>query len=219
MAHVDYVEWATFILQEMPVRGRALELAGGTGELATQMASHFEGYILSDLNVSMVKENHQEGLVLDMRQIPFKECFDSVFCCYDSFNYLLTEADIRQHLLEVQSVLKTGGIYHFDTTSEYASYTYFQDYVDYEELEGVDIVRRAWLEDDLQYNEFIFYQDDLMGSYTKIRELHTQKLWPHSFLLNILKEQGWKIIKCLGDYKREDIHAEHLRRHYFIQKL
>lgn len=131
MENVDYDRWARYVedLFEYygPIPKRVLDIACGTGQVTVRLArSGYEMFgVDKALEMMLVAREKAKRIGVeiglaqsDMRYLPFKESFDAVICLYDSINYMLTSEDLRKAFLSAASVLKTGGLYIFDVTTE-----------------------------------------------------------------------------------------------------
>lgn len=98
---------------------KVLDLACGYGRVALSLAqlgcSLVHGLDISPALISAAKGD-AKGLtnlfytVGDMRKLPYdSQFFDKVFCFWASFAHLVSRADQRQCLSEIQRVLKPGG--------------------------------------------------------------------------------------------------------------
>lgn len=131
MSNVNYRRWVDYVIDlfrhyEVKPR-RLLDLACGTGSVAVPLAERgFEVVGLDRaqemMNVGADKAR-QRGVTVewvqgDMRDFSFGEPFDAVLCLYDSINYARDARELRQVVDCVWRVLKPGGLFAFDVTTE-----------------------------------------------------------------------------------------------------
>jgi SAM-dependent methyltransferase len=105
-----------------------LELGCGTGTMASALAQRMVrrndnaqairvvGVDASEgmLRVARSREAAVEWIFGDMRSPPVEGPFDLVFCCYNTLQHLLVDADLAQAFRAVHDLLNTDGIFAFD---------------------------------------------------------------------------------------------------------
>jgi SAM-dependent methyltransferase len=101
-----------------------LDVACGTGKSTLPLARR--GYRASgcDLSPGMVAVAARRlapygvrPVTADMRDLPWRECFDFVTCLDDAVNYLLTAADLAAAVQSMAQTMRTGGLLVFDTNT------------------------------------------------------------------------------------------------------
>ena len=120
MDDVEYDHWADFILtyaRERGLgRGRALDLACGTGGLTRELIA--AGWDVTGLDGSaemLERARHNlpagTGLVLgDLRTFELPERYDLITCVFDSLNNLLSAAELAQAFAQAAAHLRPGGL-------------------------------------------------------------------------------------------------------------
>ena len=139
MAHVDYGAWAAYIhaifARFAPNAIRVADLACGTGNVS--FALHRLGYEVTgvDRSEAMLQVAREkaagtdvEFIEQDLRQLAGLGPFDAATCLYDSFNYLLSPADLDAALRGVHAIVQPGGLFVFDVCTERNSLRYFPQY-------------------------------------------------------------------------------------------
>src|SRR5947209_4657044 len=105
-------------------RGRALDLACGTGKSTTPLVAR--GYTVQgcDISEGMIRQAREKlpelagaFSVADMRELPDFGRFDLVLCLDDAVNYLLGDDDLEAAFASVARVLADGGIFAYDVNS------------------------------------------------------------------------------------------------------
>jgi SAM-dependent methyltransferase len=136
MAHVDYEEWADFVLDLLDTHDIApeaiLELGCGTGSLALELVERLGSdlrYLATDRSPAMIRVARAkakqvgrmaQGLrfdVADFTDFAFDEPFDAVLLLYDGLNYLLDEADVAALFAQVHDALASGGVFIVDQST------------------------------------------------------------------------------------------------------
>jgi SAM-dependent methyltransferase len=115
----DFVEAACRRYGRIPVR-RLLEPACGSGRLVVELAKrayHLTGFDRCRESLSFLKQRLRrqhlaaELFEADLADFSLRRRCDAAFCFCNTFRYLLTETQARQHLLQVAGSLRVGGIY------------------------------------------------------------------------------------------------------------
>lgn len=136
MASVPYSLWADYVtrLADMSGRlitpgGRLLDLATGTGSVALEFAARGSIVTGVDLSEPMVIEARRKAderaltadfLCADLRDFSLPQEFDHAVCLYDSLNYILEEAHLKQAFANTRAALKPGGLLIFDVNTVHA---------------------------------------------------------------------------------------------------
>jgi len=134
MAGVPYRFWVEYLERLWKRHAKTprvlLDLACGTGTITRLLAQR--GYRMTgvDLAPAMLEAArfktkaqglsipfvHQDAADLDLPD----QLFDSVVCLFDSLNYILDPARLRQSFARVFAHLQPGGTFIFDVNTEYA---------------------------------------------------------------------------------------------------
>ena len=147
MAHVDYADWADYILELFEAHDAApdsiLELGCGTGSLALDMQERGDfHYVGTDKSAAMIRVarakaklhgrsvGHLRFAVADFTDFEAEAPFDAVLLLYDGLNYLLEEQEVAALFSRVASALRPGGLFIVDQSTPANSLnneTYFED--------------------------------------------------------------------------------------------
>lgn len=229
MGHVHYDFWAAS-LQKILKRHKhkpdaLLELGAGTGKLATML--HIPSLtfrVHSDLSFPMI---HAAGahfpyprLACDGSAIPFADAsFDLVLMCYDAVNYLEPKG-IHCLFTEVRRVLKPGGYFLFDVTTEENSLNWFEDYCDAFEASGGLLVRRsAYDREKGEQHNFIDLFEPAEGSlYVRQSEHHRQYIYPVPTLCEWIEEGGLQLADLLDAVSLRDATPKSERIHFVVRR-
>src|SRR3954453_13802370 len=105
-------------------RGRALDVACGTGRAFGPLLRRGWEVRACDLSPGMLERAREEGGeqvqldVVDMRELPVYGEFELVLSLNDAVNYLLGEDDLRQALARMAANLTADGLLLFDVNSK-----------------------------------------------------------------------------------------------------
>ncbi len=205
MDHVDYRNWARYAVQLAQFHrapgNRLVELACGTGSLAREFTGHgfdvegFDG--CAEMIAVARRRKAKRGRLLrfgvsDLRERPGVESpADLAVCLYDSLNYLLEREDLQRHFRAVHSVLRSGGIYIYDLSTEHNSVTNFDGYALEEKVRGGAYRRitRYDPEERVQHNIFDIYPDD--EPEVVYLEHHRQRIWAEEELRILAERAGF----------------------------
>lgn len=204
MGEVPYYTWANFIAHQLMDSGldaqaNILELAAGTGRLYRHLSANFPGWIQSDISPEMLKfSSGSPRLVTDMRQLPLQDnSLDAVVCVHDSVNYLYRKEDLQQHFIEIARVLKRGGIYIFDVTTERNVVRNF-DKKTISEKHGDRTIE--W-KNSYNRRERIIQSDLIITQGKKSwHETHLQRVYRNNELENFIKKNNMQILRRTADY-------------------
>ena len=214
MENVDYDRWARYVKDLFeyygPIPKRVLDIACGTGQVTVRLArSGYEMFgvdkALEMMQVAREKARNMRvkiGLAQsDMRSLPFKRTFDAAICLYDSINYMLTREDLRKAFLSAASVLKTGGLYIFDVTTERNIVLHFH------------LQTFAETEDDFSYiwKNVYSFRDKICktvltffikdgDTYRRYDELHVQKIFEVNEVKEELEKAGFKMLNAFDAF-------------------
>jgi SAM-dependent methyltransferase len=237
MEHVDYPGWAAHFRglwrgaqgnRKPP--GRLLELAAGTCRFASPPLFPGAFAVHTDLSLDMLRHAAPGTLrvVCDARALPFKDAdpkrkagsFDLVLMAYDSLNYLMRPEEVVKALEEAKRLLRPGGVFLFDVTTQACSRRHFADTLDFQELPGCSVVRasRYDAETRTQLNLFTFFEAGPDGRYDRREEVHRQRVYPAADLKKMVREAGFSLRACLGDFTLKPGSDRDERLHFVLQK-
>ena len=215
MENVDYDRWARYIRELFDMYGpnprRVLDIACGTGQVTVRLAkAGYEMYgvdrAFEMLEVARRKAE-REGVKIrlaqaDMRALPFEdEQFDAAICIYDSINYMLSREQLRQAFMSANRVLKPGGLYIFDVTTERNIVLHFhlQTYAENEEdfsyiWKNIYSFREKMCRTVLT---FFLKEGEL---YRRYDELHVQRIFEVDEVEEELKKAGFKLLSAFDAF-------------------
>jgi SAM-dependent methyltransferase len=229
MRHVDYVHWANHVHSLLRRHGgdphHLLELACGTGSVACALAAQgcaVTGYDISEEMICVAREKaHAQGDLLrfhvgDLRDLGEIGPFDGAICLYDSFNYLLSLADVALALGQVHDVLSPGAVFIFDVCTERNSVDHFGDVRDTERGPGFVYSRHSYYDADerLQFNTFNIRLED--GS--RRQEKHVQRIYLHDDLVACIDASPFDLLEALDGFTQRRGSEESDRVHFVLRR-
>ena len=190
-----------------------LDVACGTGRHAIPLSEN--GYMVTGVDRSqamlsvLTGKAGQMGIEIpvmrcNMRDIEFKEEFDAIICMYTSFNYLLTDQDIKKALAAFHRALHPGGIAILDLMNPIFYIGRFCEITVEHHQEGqlciqrtfkhtLDEVRSLWYQD-----EFVVVDDG--NSVSTYREIHTMRMLTYPEVSRFIRDAQFVDIKCYGNF-------------------
>ena len=139
MQHVDYRRWARYvhalIEKHCPGAHRLVDLSCGTGSCCLRLAELGYETVGIDFSPAMIraarKKRARRGslfLCADMVHPPVHPGADVLISLYDSINYLQFERQWLECLRNGFDLLRKGGVFIFDVSTVYNSFSEFSDY-------------------------------------------------------------------------------------------
>jgi SAM-dependent methyltransferase len=228
MDHVDYSSWSDYIINLINISDRnvesAIDLSCGTGSLITELQGKIHTIFGCDNSKEMICEARKKNqlyfevlFVNDIREMALRDdCFDCALFLYDSLNYLVDNISLENSLLEINRILKKGGLLIFDVVSESHCIEHYGDYHESEYWEENGYSRHSFYDpqNGFQFNEFRI----VIRGETFV-EKHQQKVYDIEYLKNILNKNSFKIIGTYTDFSDQDTDINPGRIHFLCSKL
>lgn len=201
MRSINYKMWAKYIYELSKINKKknisVLELAGGSGQLASFLIKKFKNYFLCDLSLPMLllsEKKYPARINCDIRSLPFKNKFDFIFSTFDSVNYLLTKKAFVDMLESVESCLDENGVFTFDVSLETNSINNVKylnrvgEYkgMKYEQISSYNRKTR------IHQNRFVITTDD--GKVHK--ENHMQRAFPFDDIFDMISKTNLYVYSC-----------------------
>ena len=229
MRHVDYDNWARYIDSIMRRFGHRpanlVDLACGTGNLTFELDQLEYAVTGVDSSPGMLRvarekaagrEREIDFLPGDLRQLSGLGPFDAAVCVYDSFNYLLTAAEVSRALEEVFQILLPHSLFVFDVCTEQNSLRYFRDLNDAEAGPGFSYRRHSYYtrRKRMQYNHFFI---EFEGRTEVSEELHQQYIYPWRDLVAHIKASPFELLDAFDGFTFEKGSARSERIHFVLR--
>ncbi|MGM9970335.1 MAG: class I SAM-dependent DNA methyltransferase [Anaeroplasma sp.] len=218
MAEMNYDLWLEFIEEYLNKNDSVLDLACGTGTLATMLT--LSGYRASglDLSESIIeianekkKINHLDipFYVADMTNFKLNDKFNMITCFFDSVNFLKTEKEIQALFNCASMHLKDNGYFIIDVFSK----DFFNEYANNEINKDYETFYLNWTTKKVSSNS--------LRHQIKISEddnTFVESYYEYYHEISILSNKKFKLIKISGDFN-DDYQSEDERILLVYQKL
>lgn len=209
MEHIDFSQWANFILKacekEKPLS--ILDLGCGTGSLLSKMIS-IPRRVGIDQSQEMLKIAKKLHPGIDFRKGNLQDFkvegqFDLVICTHDTLNYLLSEFDLEDHLKSVNRALKQDGIYIFDLSSEYNLTKNFDNQTIHHEEGDLSLIwENHYDRKTKEITSRLSFKKETESGSEFFTEVHVQKYYSNLQMEALLKKTGFDLLKIGNDYKK-----------------
>lgn len=218
MANMEYDLWLEFIEPYLKKGDKILDLACGTGTLATMLKLNGYEVVGLDLSESIIeianekrKINHLDipFYVMDMTNFRLDQKFDVITCFFDSVNFLSDKNQIANLFECVHKHLNTGGYFIFDVFSkemlkEYEDNELHEDY----ETFYIDWITKKTSPNTLKHSISIRELDDVFS----------ETYYEYYYDIKDLQSKKFKIIKIAGDFN-DDLQPDDERILLVYQKI
>lgn len=203
-----------------------LDLACGTGNVATKFVNQFKNAFLVDLSQEMLqiafdklkKERVKAKIICqDMTELQLNHSFDLITCVLDSTNYLTEDGQLKSYFSAVNKHLKEDGLFIFDINSYYKLtnilgnnvFTYDDNDVFYtwENILDNDVVN--------MYLTFFVKNGDL---YERFDEEHYERAYTEQQIEDTLSECGLSILGKFDGYSNKKVSKDSERILYAVKK-
>lgn len=217
MDNVPYKEWAdnvAGILGENGIdEGIVLDLGCGSGTITELLAE--KGYdmigvdisedMLAIANEKKLKSGHDIlYLCQDMREFELYGTVRAIVSLCDCLNYILDENDLLKVFRLVYNYLDNDGLFIFDMNTPYKYKSILADNTFAENREDASFIWENYFDPDTEINEYdlTLYIEEEAGLFARFEEVHEQRAYDISFVKELIKKAGLKIIDETGDKER-----------------
>lgn len=219
MREAPYEHWLTFVA-ECSLKNRKtarsnrisiIDLGCGTGTLSLLLAKDGYEVIGVDLSEEMLavaatKSNAEsvrvQWLQQDMTELNVGREVDMVICFCDSLNYLVKGEDIRRMFQNVHRHLAPGGLFLFDTHSEYQMREVFGSNTFAQNEEAVSLIWHCDYDEHSRIveHDLTFFIKHPEGHYVRFDETHRQAYYSSTDLSDWLGESGFEVVEISADF-------------------
>lgn len=222
MRTITYNDWAKYIsdLQSFYFAKAEtyLEIAAGSGKLASYLSKIFPNLVLLDLSKSMLMliDESEKSVCADMTNLPFKSKFDFVYSTFDSINYLISREELQKYFNEIYHILNDDGLFTFDASLERNS------------LKNVKRLNRKGKYHSLLYKQISKYDFEKKIHKNRfkvklengeiIEEVHTQKIYDFELYFELAENSGLYVVDCFESFTFEDANSKSERIQFIMKK-
>lgn len=220
-----YDQWANFVKEHVPEQSHVLELACGSGDLASKLESVYT-YIATDISSDMLvlaneKLKNTQLLELDMREFSVVPKQDAVVCFADSLCYLQDSEELLQTFKNVYDALKDNGVFLFDVHSIYQMEHGYRDfqyhYVDENTLFIWDTFSGE--EDYSVVHEISCANRMENGFYERYDETHFERTYPLMYYVHVLESVGFSQVQTFSDFGKNCVQEDTSRWFFKAVKM
>jgi SAM-dependent methyltransferase len=219
MRDAPYDRWLAFIAENrlkyasptQSARSSIVDLGCGTGTLSILLAKDNYDVTGIDLAAEMLavaaeKSNAEnvpvQWLQQDMTELNLGREVDLIICFCDSLNYVLKREDVGRMFQSVHRHLLPGGLFLFDTHSEYQMREVFGSHRFAQNDDPVSLIwhceydeQSRIVEHDLTF--FVQRSDQL---YSRFDETHRQAYYSVAELDDLLRTNGLELLETSADF-------------------
>ncbi len=228
---VDYTVWSDFfktVFDKYGIKNTklVLDLACGTGSMALELSKKGYEVIGVDLSSEMLMEANVKAiengcnilfLNQDMCKLDLYGTVDACVCTLDSLNYLTDIKSLKKCLSLVNNFMNDGGIFVFDVNTPYKFKNVYGNNAYILEDEGVFCAWQNSFDEESLLCDFdlTFFVENEDGTYERVSEQQTEKMYTDGELRQVLKETSFEIIGVYSDFDFKEA-DENDERWYFV---
>lgn len=232
MIEMDYSKWANFVRKifidnNENIKGaNCLELACGTGNMTIELKKL--GFSVTALDISEGMLNVAEEKLRfkkynvnfvngNMINMSFGKKFDSIFAFCDGYNYITEEDELLESFSSVYNHLNEDGYFIFDISTKHKLINEIGNETFTLNKEDLCYIWDNYYEKDLleMYISFFVEEGEL---YRRFDEIHYQKAYDVEYIVDALKNIGFKKVDIYNDYENLPIKEDSLRAVFVAKK-
>lgn len=226
MRSVAYPEWADYYESVFKTCGTRIfevyDIACGTGSLLLELFQ--KGYLLSGSDISpemiAIARKKCERLALDiplsvetMTTLREADSCDAVICSFDSMNYLTTPDEWQLCFTAVYSMLRSGGIFIFDVSTEKNSRQNFDKVLEVDRLNRFKRISEYHPGTRMQVNRIEMVIHDRVFA-----EEHRQRIYSISEVQSMISRSLFSVVSVFDHLTFSPGNEESERVHFVLKK-
>ncbi|WDV47312.1 class I SAM-dependent methyltransferase [Clostridiaceae bacterium M8S5] len=231
MSDVDYHKWYEYI-KEIQIRSNKktkniLEMACGTGSLTEILCENDFSVTCFDLSEEMLViayeklRKYKNVTILNQNMVNFNlnQKFDIIISICDSINYITSHKELVSTFKNVYKHMNEEGIFIFDINSRHkleniiAKNVFINDYDDIYYTWESEHDKKG---DTVNFYLTFFVKDEDL--YERFDEVHTQKIYDISDIVNSLKEAGFNKIEVFEAFTFDKPKVDSQRFNFIARK-
>ncbi len=229
MADFDYFSAAQYLVNLAKKHGgnlkKPLDLACGSGRLAAELTKLGLDPVCVDGSpeiLSLARERLPKDTLIvcqDMAELDLNDTVDTCFCTMDSINYVTSKAQLKSAFERLSIFTESGGLFIFDTDSEYkfsgalADNTYTYDLDDLFLVWHTDYNRRTHK---THYELTWFCKSE--NNWLRYDDEQEQRFWSEQELTALLEGCNFEFVASYDAYSELPPSKESDRIHYVFRK-
>ena len=217
----DYASWSQYFidtLKTLDAGRKGLELGCGSGFFSRALTR--AGYVMSgtDISAAMLTKASSlaraEGLripffLADAAHLKTPEKYDFIIAPNDCYNYIPT-AKLFTAFKSAAGALKSGGIFHFDLSSEYKLRDKVANNIFADDRDDVTyLVFNHLLKDRVEMDVTLFVKQK-SGDFRRFDEKHTQYIHGEKDVLAALEAAGFTVLRVEGSLGEDKAGSDRL---------
>lgn len=240
MAHVDYPEWAEYVLdlldEHAPEAASILELGCGTGSLGFELqrlGEAFTGqpggfrYLGTDASEPMIRVARAKArsagriagrlpfAVADFTDYTVEEPFDVALLLFDGINYLLDAEQIEATLRATAEAVVPGGLFILDQSTPANSLNNAEYFQDEGEADAFKYVRRSHYDPESRLHTTEF---DLTVLGEDTHEAHVQRAYERAEIEALIEASPFEIVAAYDGFEMDPATDESERIHWVLRR-
>ena len=224
MYHVDYEEWAEYIVRLFDNFGKGVRsvLEGGCGTGSMLRALSARGYRIAGFDRSLAMVQSAAGKVDcplwqgDLRNAESLRRWDAFLCLYDTIQYfdMVSLPGLFLHWAELPN---DGGLFVFDVITERHARMDWGNYTEQDSWEGVEYIRHTRFERRrrILQTDFAFYHPRENRTY---RERHVQFIHPLKEIERAAASGGFTVLGMFDEFTLNPGTEASDRVHFVLRK-
>lgn len=205
MEFSDYGAWEKQVeelIKEGQPKGKTLlDIGCGTGELLLRMTKNYQcdGMDLSEemLKIAQRKLKHREVKLFlgDMVEFNTGYKYDIMVSLFDTVNHMVSVEELESHLRSVANSLNDEGVYIFDIVDREFMDTMFPGGLFVDNRKDITCIWEHEIEDGIDYIDATYFLKNSRGSWDKLTELYSKKIFTDAEIEKCSEISGLKITK------------------------
>ena len=222
MKDCDYEQWSQFLIKELSDNGvqnfsKGLDLACGTGAITEKLSEYGFCMIGIDNSQEMLsiaeekkrKKSNPTYVLQDISNFNVPGQVDFITCICDGVNYL-AEAKVKMMFYKAYAMLRDGGTFIFDISSEYKLKEIIGNNVFICDDEEVSYIWTNKLHENKVIMSLTFFEKN-SELYSRFSEDHVQYIYNCKQLETMLFSIGFSSVKTFDGYKQKSIGSKSKR--------
>lgn len=230
MSDVNREEWTKYLLSFIKKENATIfDVACGTGEFSWRFAKCGYNTVGTDMSEDMLfvaaEKARLNGVTVpfvcqDMRELTLHKKVDVISCACDGVNYLQNDEDALKFFKCARKLLKRGGIFMFDISSEYKLSEILACNTFADETENCAYIWRNMYDEEsklIKMDVTFFEKKEGESSYERFEETHIQRAYKKEEIFELLEKAGFNKITVYDAFTKDEAQAESERLQFIAE--